>query len=197
MILGLTGSMAAGKSTAAAILRKKGYAIIDADEIAHAILKLDEVKTELKAAFGQGIFTPDGEVEHYALSRAAFENGRTEQLNAITHPRIRKKLIVDAQNAEKEFGCAVMDVPLLIESGLNENCDFVLLITADIETRYNRIMKRDGFTRAQARTRLHNQMPQWKKKRYADYIIANDSDEEELENTLMEAINAIFENEKR
>lgn len=192
MIFGLTGSMAAGKSTAAQILKNKGFTVIDADSIAHGVIELHEVKAELRAAFGDGIFTPDGSVNHRALANAAFETGRVAELNAITHPRIKETMLNEAKNAESKFGCAVLDVPLLIESGMNADCDFVLLITADIETCYARIMKRDGLTREQAQARLNNQMPQWEKKRYADYIINNDGDEKELEHELMNAVEALF-----
>lgn len=192
MIFGLTGSMAAGKSTAAKILKNKGFTVIDADSIAHKVIELHEVKAELRAAFGDGIFTPEGAVNHGALAGAAFEAGRVAELNAITHPRIKEKMLAEAKNAESKFGCAVLDAPLLIESGMNADCDFVLLITADIETCYARIMKRDGLTREQAQARLSNQMPQWKKKEYADYIINNDGDEKALEHELMNAVETAF-----
>lgn len=192
MIFGLTGSMAAGKSTAAKILKSKGFTVIDADSIAHKVIELHEVKSELRAAFGDGIFTSEGTVNHRALASAAFETGRVAELNAITHPRIKEEMLAEAKNAESKLGCAVLDVPLLIESGMNEDCDFVLLITADIETCYARIMKRDGLTRDQAQARLSNQMPQWKKKEYADYIINNDGDKDEFENALMNAVEAAF-----
>lgn len=184
--------MAAGKSTAAKILKDKGFTVIDADSIAHKVIELDEVKAELRAAFGDGIFTPEGAVNHGALAGAAFETGRVAELNAITHPRIKAEMLAEAKNAERKFGCAVLDVPLLIESGMNADCDFVLLITADIELRYARIMKRDGLTREQAQARLSNQMPQWKKKEYADYIINNDGDEKALEHLLMNAVETAF-----
>lgn len=192
MILGLTGSMAAGKSTAAKILKNNGFTVIDADSIAHEVIELHEVKSELSAAFGDRIFTSEGTVNHKALASAAFETGRVAELNAITHPHIKEKMLTEAKSAEGKSGCAVLDVPLLIESGMNADCDFVLLITADIETCYARIMKRDGLTRNQAQARLSNQMPQWKKKEYADYIINNDGDEEELEAALMDAVKTAF-----
>ncbi len=188
MICGLTGSMAAGKSTAAKLLRKHGYSVIDADEIAHKVLELDSIKEKLAAYFGKAIFNEAGQVDHRALSYAAFESGHTAQLNAITHPIIREVLLEQAYKAEEETGSAVLDVPLLIESGLNRDCDFVLLITANIETRYRRIMQRDGLSRKQAQARLRNQMPQWKKKRFADRIISNDGDEAGMEEQLLEAM---------
>lgn len=197
MIFGLTGSMAAGKSTAAKILKNKGFTVIDADSIAHRVIELHEVKAELRAAFGDGIFTPEGAINHKALASAAFETGRVAALNAITHPRIKEKMLNEAKNAESKFGYAVLDVPLLIESGMNADCDFVLLITADIETCYERIMKRDGLTLEQAQARLNNQMPQWEKERYADYIINNDGDEKELEHALMNAVETAFKANER
>ena len=93
-----------------------------------------------------------------------------------------ESLLEQAETAKQLPDCrgVVLDVPLLIESGLHKRCDSVILVTANIETRYARIMKRDGLSRREARARIAAQMPQWKKKRYADYIIENDTTEAEL-----------------
>lgn len=188
MLIGLTGSMAAGKSTAARILAEHGYAVIDADEIAHETLSDPEIVSALCKEFGEGILSPDGAIDRRSLSREAFGSGRADDLNRITHPAIKRELFRRAREQEAEKGCAVLDVPLLIESGLNKDCDCVILVTSDIETRYRRIMLRDGLSRSEARQRIAAQMPQWKKKRYANFIVENDGDEGELEEKLLRVL---------
>lgn len=187
MLIGLTGSMAAGKSTAAAAIAEMGFPVIDADVIAHEALEDEGVVSELVKEFGSGIIS-DGRIDRKALSKAAFQRGRTEKLNSITHPFICQRLIFDAKREEEKHGVAVLDVPLLIESGLNGACAHVILVTADRAARYARIMKRDGLTRREARARLKNQMPERRKRKYADIIIENNGTAAELEAAVRSAM---------
>lgn len=181
MIIGLTGSMAAGKSAVSAMLRQFGCYIIDADAAAHDIIKDGEVRNELVRAFGADIIE-NGEVSRRRLGAKAFGSGADlELLNSITHPRVAARIAEETAAAENRCIAVVIDAPLLIESGLNRSCDCVWLVCANIYTRYARIMKRDGLSRAEAVERTARQMPQWKKKRYADVIIDNDEGLEELE----------------
>ena len=119
-----------------------------------------------------------------------------ELLNDIVHPAVIESLFEQAETAKQLPNCrgVVLDVPLLIESGLHKRCDSVILVTANIETRYARIMKRDGLSRREARARMAAQMPQWKKKRYADYIIENDTTEAELHLRVDELIGTLQKN---
>lgn len=189
MLIGLTGSMAAGKSTAARTIAEMGFPIIDADRIAHEVLEDEKVISELVKEFGSGIIS-DGSIDRKALAKAAFRGGRTEKLNSITHPVICQRLIFDAKREEEKYGAAVLDVPLLIESGLNGACTHVILVTADKAVRYARIMERDGLTKREARARLKKQMPERQKRKYADIIIENNGTAAELEaavrNVMME-----------
>lgn len=189
MLIGLTGSMAAGKSTAARTIAEMGFPIIDADRIAHEVLEDEKVISELVKEFGSGIIS-DGRIDRKVLAKAAFRGGRTEKLNSITHPVICQRLIFDAKREEEKYGTAVLDVPLLIESGLNGACAHVILVTADKAIRYARIMERDGLTKREARARLKKQMPERQKRKYADIIIENNGTAAELEaavrNVMME-----------
>ena len=208
-LLGLTGSMAAGKSTVSAILAERGFFIVDADKTAHDVIQTEKVLRKLTNAFGEGILDESGNIDRKKLSECVFgeknnevqnkarprnaenasaernaaeKKSRVEILNAIVHPAVIESLFEQAEAAKQnsDFPGVVLDVPLLIESGLHKKCDSVILVTANIETRYARIMKRDGLSRREAHARMAAQMPQWKKKRYADYIIENDTTETEL-----------------
>ena len=208
-LLGLTGSMAAGKSTVSAMLAERGFFIVDADKTAHDVIQTEKVLRKLTDAFGEGILDESGNIDRKKLSvcvfgekknkvqdktcpgnaanasaerNAAEQKSRVELLNDIVHPAVIESLFEQAETAKQRPDCpgVVLDVPLLIESGLHKRCDSVILVTANIETRYARIMNRDGLSRREARARIAAQMPQWKKKRDADYIIENDTTEAEL-----------------
>ena len=199
-LLGLTGSMAAGKSTVSAMLAERGFFIVDADKTAHDVIQTEKVLRKLTDAFGEGILDESGNIDRKKLSVCVFgekknevqdktcpgnaanasaeriaaeKKSRVELLNDIVHPAVIESLLEQAETAKQRPDCpgVVLDVPLLIESGLHKRCDSVILVTANIETRYARIMKRDGLSRREARARIAAQMPQWKKKRYAEYRI--------------------------
>lgn len=189
MIIGLTGSMAAGKSTVSRMLEEKGFFIVDADRTAHEVLRKADVISRLATAFGYDVIGSDGEIDRRTLAARAFstEDG-VKRLNGITHPAIYNSMLESAQAAGNGFPAVVFDAPLLIESGLHRVCDKVWLVCANIETRYARIMERDGLTRTEARQRVKNQLPQWRKKPYADVIIDNDGDIETLRQNVDAAI---------
>lgn len=177
MLIGLTGSMAAGKSTVSRILKERGFCIIDADEIAHGILLDYVVKEQLCSSFGHEIIGEDGQICRRVLADRAFcSDEGVKLLNSITHPAVISKILIEANQMEQDNRYVVLDAPLLIESDLYKKCDCVWLVCANIETRYARIMERDGLSRNQACERVAAQMPQWKKKRYADIVIENDGD---------------------
>ena len=186
--------MAAGKSTVSAMLAERGFFIVDADKTAHDVIQTEKVLRKLTDAFGEGILDESGNIDRKKLSVCVFgekknevqdktcpgnaanasaeriaaeKKSRVELLNDIVHPAVIESLFEQAETAKQLPDCpgVVLDVPLLIESGLHKRCDSVILVTANIETRYARIMKRDGLSRREARARIAAQMPQWKKKR--------------------------------
>lgn len=192
MLIGLTGSMAAGKSSVSSILREKGFCIVDADEIAHGILNNEKIIDRLCGCFGFGIMNADGSINRRELgSRAFLSEENVEKLNSITHPAVIEEILSQGRKAEKEKKYVVLDVPLLIESGLYKACDVIWLVCANIETRYRRIMERDGLERAAAKKRVAAQMPQWKKKRFADRVILNDGSLDDLRKNVEEVIKAL------
>lgn len=193
MRIGLTGSMAAGKSTVSEQLASLGLFIIDADRIAHEVLDLPEVKLRLMQTFGEKILSPNLQIDRRALARAAFSSGEaTEKLNGIVHPQTFALMLDRAKRAEDE-GCehVVFDVPLLFESGFNKYCDKVISVIADDELRYSRIMLRDGLTREEAALRIEKQMPQAQKAALSDAVIVNNESMEALSAEIAEALCAI------
>lgn len=193
MRIGLTGSMAAGKSTVSAILRGLGFYIVDADKTAHAALDFPEVIAELSTAFGRGILNASGRIERKALARAAFASDEnTAALNSIVHPRVFEAMLNEAAEAETSGQRhIVFDVPLLFETGFERNCERVICVIADDETRFRRIMLRDGLTRYEAAARLARQMNQNEKAARSDAVIKNSGPLSELEGAVRAALNRI------
>lgn len=177
MLIGLTGNMAAGKSTVADALRERGFTVIDADGIAHELLRERAVVIKLSELFGSDILDKNGGIDRARLASAAFSSEEnTKKLNLATHPLILTRMLRLAGEAERAFpGKPVFcDVPLLFETRFDMFCDMTLVVASDDETRYKRIELRDGLTREQAKLRINRQMPQDEKIRRADIVIMND-----------------------
>jgi len=175
-VLGLTGGIASGKSSISAMLKEMGFPIVDADEIARRVVeKGSPVLERIKEEFGEGVLNADGTLNRKALGQLVFNSSKKlELLNSITHPAIIEEIRrdIDALSAKGERLC-VLDVPLLIESGINNMADAVLLVYVDEKTQLYRLMNRDHISEELALKKISSQMSFEEKKKYADYIIDN------------------------
>ncbi len=184
-VIGVVGGLAGGKSTVARLLQKRGAAVVDADEIAHRVLRRPDVREKLRRAFGGGILGPDGEVRRDALAREVFGNPeRIEELNSIVHPpviretrRRRSKLLRRA-----DLPLVVLDAALLMEVGREEElCDALIFVDAPTELRRRRACEKRGLSPEQFRQRAAAQMPPEKKKERADFVVENTGTIQELD----------------
>lgn len=190
-IIGLTGGIASGKSTVAAILAKHGAYIIDADKIGHKIYyKGGPAWRGVIDAFGDEILDNGGNIDRAKLGQIVFsDNKKLQQLNVIVHPLMRREIQLQLKDADNRgFAIAVIDAAVLIESGWYTLADEIWLVVADNELRLQRLMQRNGFSRQQAWQRIESQMPDDEKAKYADVIIDNNGDMEELENKVIKAL---------
>ena len=175
MKIGLTGSIAYGKSTVSSYLRTLGYTVVDADGISREITAPGgKALPALREAFGSGIFFEDGTLDRRALGRAVFGNpDQLAQLNAILHPMIIEEIIRqlnDAVEDEIVFG----DVPLLFECGMESVFDQIWVVHASEETQIARLCARDSLSKNEALQRIHAQMPQDEKIRRAHAAISTE-----------------------
>ena len=194
MIIGLTGSMASGKSTAAKLLTARGFRVLDADLAARGITADPAVCAKLAAYFGGDILDGEGRIIRPLLAKKAFiSKENTDFLNSVTHPAVIALLLrrAEAILLESPRIPVLMDVPLLFESGMDRCCDRVLTVAADDELRYERIMRRDGLTREQAAERIGKQLPQQEKCRRSDAVISNNGSLTELARSIDRALTAI------
>lgn len=176
-IIGLTGGIGSGKTTAAAYLGTLGAHTLDADEISRALLDVGGgCYGAVVEAFGTGILRPDGAIDRRALARIVFADERErERLNAIVHPAVCLAMLQSARAtlADDPHSIVILDVPLLFECGMYRDTDANMLIYADDAVRIARVMARDGLTEAQVRARMAAQMPQEDKRLLADVVIDN------------------------
>ena len=186
-ILGLTGPSGAGKGAAAAIFAKYGIPSIDTDAVYHELLeKNTDLITELTDAFGKQILDGNGRVDRKKLGAIVFgqENKPTllHTLNTITHKYVMAKTHEMAQEHEKNGARALLiDAPQLFEAHIEGECDLILGVLADRETRKARIMARDGISEEAATRRMNAQRPDDFYRGACHHILTNDGDLSALE----------------
>lgn len=189
-IVGLTGNSGCGKGAVAEIMAEYGAVILDCDKIAHKNMEPDGIAyNEVKEAFGNEILNGDKTINRKKLGAIVFKNKRKlEELNGITHKYIAN--VIDNEiklNCDKK--CIVIDAPLLIEAGLNKKCDVVWAVYAPLEVRIERVMKRDNIDRESVLMRFKNQIDFDEIRVYADVVIENIGELEELRRKVVENMN--------
>ena len=195
--IGLTGGIASGKSTVASLFRAWGAFVADADEISrHALDPDTDCYEKTVAAFGRGILHGDGTVDRRKVASIVFSDKKAlNLLNGIIHPYVRRIIRADSQTAyaESPKRMIVWDVPLLFETGYDEEVAKTVVVTARQSLRIERIVTRDGSTRAAALRRIRAQMPDREKVRRADLVIRNNGSLEELEKRTKEVFDELLE----
>jgi dephospho-CoA kinase len=183
-LLGLTGGIASGKSTVAAILRRLGAVIINADELSREVVQPEQdAWKEIVATFGSDILQEDKTLDRRKLRKIVFDNPEArKKLEAIIHPRVRalaeKKI---NELAATGSSIIVYEVPLLFESQIHLWLRPVILVACDVGTQKKRLLERDHLTEPEAQQHLDAQMSLEDKRKLADYVIENNGNLEELE----------------
>lgn len=176
-VIGLTGSIASGKSAVAKMLEEKGAYLLDADLLAREVVEPGQPAwQEIVDWLGESILRPDRKIDRAKLADLVFNDRQMlEKLNKIVHPRVSARFVFLSEKIKEKDPDAVIvyDVPLLIEAGLQGFVDLVLLAYVPREVQLARLQSRDGLSRAGAELRLKAQMPLEEKKNYADVIIDN------------------------
>lgn len=170
-ILGLTGGIAMGKSTISNFLRDKGIPIVDADEIAHAVLEFKAVKVQLVKAFGTPILNEQKQADRKQLGKIVFgESKKLGELNQIVQPVIRQEIIRQLKSFTTE-SVVVLDAPVLFEQGYETLVDCIMVVSTTPAEQLRRLMERDHLTREDAQKRIDAQMPIEIKQKKADVTI--------------------------
>ena len=181
-LIGLTGGIATGKSTVAALLAERGATVIDSDQLAREVVEPGEpALAEIERRFGPGVIDRTGALDRAALGAIVFADPEARRaLEAITHPRIAeltRQRIADA--AARDASVVIVDIPLLFENNREDAVEGVLLVYAPEAVQIRRLERRDGLDEAAARQRLAAQMPIEEKRARATWIIDNSGTPEE------------------
>ncbi|QKG83973.1 dephospho-CoA kinase [Kroppenstedtia pulmonis] len=177
MAVGLTGGIATGKSTVSEMLRRRGARLIDADQIARAVVEPGQKGNEqVRRRFGERVFHPDGSLNRKALGEIVFRDKSARQdLNRILHPLIMKRMKEEKDHWEKidPNQVVILDIPLLIEEDLTSLVDQVILVYVTESIQLKRLMNRDQINETEAKQKMAAQMPIEMKKTFADVVIDN------------------------
>lgn len=179
-IIGLTGSIATGKSTVSNYLLNKGYVIIDADKIAHELMEKGKINyNNIVKYFGKEILDENEEIDRKKLGNIVFSNQeKLHKLNNLTHPNIFNK--IDEQISQTKEKVIFLDIPLLIEfidnRKWNIDIDEIWLVYTNYETQIKRLIERNNYSQSEAEKRINAQMNIDEKLEYADFVLYNDKD---------------------
>jgi dephospho-CoA kinase len=173
--IGLTGSIAVGKSFVCQVLREAGCPMLDSDISARQVVAAgSDGLAEIVRCFGENILTAVGELDRKKMGAIIFaDEEKRKLLNAIVHPRVfvaNRNWLIERE-AEDPDGIAVIDAALMIESGSCKQFDKIIVVWCEPAIQLQRLMLRDNLGEADARQRILAQMPQGEKKLFADHLI--------------------------
>jgi dephospho-CoA kinase len=173
--VGLTGSIAVGKSFVTSVFAELGCRILDADQTAREVVAPGAAGLNaVAAAFGNDVLTPQGTLDRERMASIVFaDEEKRQRLNHILHPFIiaRQDEILREWEAEDPNGIGIVDAALMIESGGYKRFDKLIVVHCRPEVQLERLMLRNKLTLAEAERRIASQMPQEEKQKYADYLI--------------------------
>lgn len=188
MIIGITGSIASGKSVVTDYLKRKGLKIVDADLVSRKVVEPGQVGLlKIVEAFGKTILL-EGQLNRRKLRDLIFSDEEKRLLlNRILHPIIHEEILRQL-NALKDEKLIIFDAPLLLENNLKALVDELWVVSTDLDTQINRLKKRDHISEEDAHKIINKQMPLSEKIKYADLVLENNSTLDSLYLQIEEAL---------
>lgn len=177
--IGITGGIGTGKSTVCRLFERIGRTVISADEIAREITRENpSVKREIRDSFGEEVFRQDGGLDRKRLAELVFSDTRLLQmLNTIVHPHVFEEIgrRLSRLIQEKSAPYVLIEAALIYETGMEEDLDYVLVVSSEESNCVTRVMERDGLSREQVELRIRSQMAMSEKVKKADFVIDNNA----------------------
>lgn len=173
-VIGLTGGIASGKSTAARTLAELGARVVDADRVAREIVAPGQpALAEIVRTFGREMLLPDGTLDRKRLGAVIFADAdKRRALNAITHPRIAAETQARlGQLRDEGVPVAIYEAALLVENGVHKALDGLIVVACDETTQLARLVARDGYSEADAHARIAAQAPMAEKLAAATWVV--------------------------
>jgi dephospho-CoA kinase len=190
--VGLTGGVASGKSTVAAMLADLGAVVIDADALAREVVaKGTPGLAQVVEEFGEELLGPDGELDRPAMGRLVFnDEGARRRLEAIVHPLVFER-IVELEAQAPSDAVVVHDIPLLAENGRGGDFDAVIVVDAPAELQVERMTGERGWTEEDARSRIAAQASREDRRAIATHVIENTGTREDLRERVAEVFEEV------
>ncbi len=190
-IVGITGTIASGKSLVGKILHELGVPVLDTDHIAHALQKNDrKVKDAVRKRFGNAVFDNQDQIDRKALAKIVFDDkDALSDLNGIIHPAIVQECNRQIEELSGETIVAVL-VPLLFEAGVEKRYDEIWTVIASDDVVRSRLKARDGINDEEVDKRLRAQYPQAEKMRRSSHVIDNSGSEDATRTQVLELLKA-------
>ena len=196
MNIGITGSIACGKSTVSDYLKEKGYTIIDADKLGHVALTSEDVKRRLSETFGANILV-NNEISREVLGKLVFGNDNNlKKLNNIIHPKI-KELILKLQEEHENEDLVFLDIALLYEANFVDLVEKVAVVYVDEDVQLERLMTRNFLSKEEALKRIESQMSPQEKALLGDFVINNSYSKEDTFQQIEEIIERLKRGDKQ
>jgi dephospho-CoA kinase len=184
-LVAVTGGIGSGQTTISLFFKKWRCKVINADKKAHEVIQRNKkLQNELAKVFGRDIFPKNKPFNRQLLAERAFKDElHTRKLNQLVHPRMVEVLIEEMEQARfsKKYPLVIIDAALIYEISIESLFDAVIVVNAPLNLRQRRVKERDGMSRRQFNERAGKQIPLADKVKWADYVIENDCDLEELE----------------
>jgi dephospho-CoA kinase len=176
MIVGLTGGIGSGKTTVARMFEALGCAVFYSDDVAKNVYFNAEIKEKIIELLGEKAYLSDAEIDKKFIgSQIFFDEFLLQKLNNIIHPAV--KIQFEKFKSDNRDKIIIKESALLFETGINNEMDKIIVVSASDELRIERILKRDGLTREIVLKKVNAQMPQQEKVAKADYVINNNEDD--------------------
>lgn len=192
-IIGLTGGIGSGKSEVSKILAEFDCVVADSDGMARQVLKEKDVRDEIVRWWGHRILDETWQVNRAAVAAIVFDNPEErKKLEQLVHPRVEQRRLALFESAPAKAPALVIDAPLLLEAGLDTECDSVWFVDAALDERLRRVSRQRGWDEEELARREEYQMPLDEKRSRADYVIANDGDRQHLADQVRRFLNEIL-----
>jgi dephospho-CoA kinase len=183
LLVGLTGGLASGKSTVAGMLARRGAVIVDADDLSRqAVAPGTPGLARIVESFGRGVLDSNGRLDRQALAAIVFvDDTKRRLLESIVHPEVFRLLGEVVERHRDSDAIVVFDAPLIVETGFDQACDIVVVVSSPPDAQVARVARTRGMSEGDARSRIASQAsPSFRESR-ADVVLKNDGTLEELE----------------
>jgi dephospho-CoA kinase len=188
LLVGLTGGLASGKSTVAQMLARRGAIVVDADALSRlAVAPGTPGLARIVESFGNGILDSSGDLDRQALASVVFaDETKRRLLESIVHPEVFRLLAEVVERHRDTDDVVVFDAPLIVETGFDQACDFLVVVSAPADAQVERVARTRGMTEDEARSRIASQTSSAHRESRADVVVKNVGTLEELERQVAE-----------